>query len=203
MLAALVWAFVYFGSSEGDPDPAPVEYADDAQEAVPVDEAQILEASEVQTDQVETGPVVETNDGQESPEPDVAPIPQPAESPRPAPEPRAERVADGQEKSEAVGTVSAFYAALGRGDGASAARLVIPSKRASGPLSAGALTRYYSSFRRPLRLRDATAIDSDTVRVTYDYVLPDGRTCQGRASVEVVGSGEETLVRSIRTQGPC
>jgi hypothetical protein len=99
--------------------------------------------------------------------------------------------------------VSAFYAALGRGDGGSAARLVIPSKRASGPLSAGALTRYYSSFRRPLRLRDATAIDGDTVQVTYDYVLPDGRTCQGRASVEVVGSGEETLIRSIRTQGPC
>ena len=203
LLAALVGAFVYFGSSEGDPDPAVVEYADDAQEAVAVDDAQILEASEAQTDRLETSPVVDTNDTQSIAEPDVAPVPRPAEAPRPAAEPPAEQIDDGEGNSGAVATVSAFYAALGRGDGGSAARLVIPSKRASGPLSAGALTRYYSSFRRPLRLRDATAIDGDTVRVTYDYVLPDGRTCQGRASVEVVGSGEETLVRSIRTQGPC
>ena len=203
VLAALVGAFVYFGSSEGDPDPAGVEYAGDAEDAVAVDDAQILEASEAQTDRFEASPAVDTNDTRALAEPDIAPVPRPAETARPAPEQPAEPTDDGEGSAGAVGTVSAFYAALGRGDGASAARLVIPSKRASGPLSAGALTRYYSSFRRPLRLRDATAIDGDTVRVSYDYVLPDGRTCQGRASVEVVGSGEETLVRSIRTQGPC
>ena len=204
VLAALVGAFVYFGSSDRDPAPAPVEYADDVKEAVPVDRAPILEGSGgAQSDQFETRPVIDANASPEVAEPGAAPDRQPGVDPRPAAERPAEQAEDGDGSPEALSTVSAFYAALGRGDGASAARLVIPSKRASGPLSAGALTRYYSSFRRPLRIRDATAVDGDTVRVTYDYVLPDGRTCQGRASVDVVGSGEETLVRSIRTQGPC
>jgi hypothetical protein len=102
-----------------------------------------------------------------------------------------------------VAAVRSFYGALSRGDGASAAQFVVPGKRSSGPLSGAALSRYYSSFRRPLRLRSVAPVDANRVRVAYDYVLADGRLCQGQAIVDVVQSGGKGLVGGIRTQGPC
>jgi len=105
--------------------------------------------------------------------------------------------------TSAVATVRAFYAALSAGDGGSAAQWVVPSKRRSGPLSAGALSRYYSSFRRPLRVRSIAPGNGNSVRVSYDYVLADGRLCRGAAAVDLVQSGGRSLVRSIRTAGPC
>lgn len=100
----------------------------------------------------------------------------------------------------AVDTVRSFYSALGQGDGASAARHVVPSKRRSGPLSAGQLTRYFSSMRRPLRVRRIAPVDDDRVRIGYDYVLPDGRLCRGDALVDVDSDGQ---ISRIRTRGPC
>jgi hypothetical protein len=100
-------------------------------------------------------------------------------------------------------TVRAFYSALSAGDGNSAARLVVPAKRGSGPLSAGALSRYYSSFRRPLRLRSVSPVDANTVRVSYDYVLADGRVCRGQAAVDVVQRDGRSQISGIRTRGPC
>jgi hypothetical protein len=118
-------------------------------------------------------------------------------------EPPNNEAATPANETSALTTVRSFYAALGSGDGASAAQLVVPAKRQSGPLSAGALSRYYSSFRRPLRVRRVSPVDANTVRVAYDYVLADGRLCEGRAVANVVQSGDRTLVSSIRTQGPC
>lgn len=103
----------------------------------------------------------------------------------------------------AAEAVRAFYSALGAGDGTSAARLVVPEKRQSGPLSAGALSRYYSSFRRPLKVRSVTQSSAKTTRVVYDYVLADGRLCRGEAAVEVVQRDGSSLLSRIRTQGPC
>jgi outer membrane biosynthesis protein TonB len=154
-----------------------------------------------------------------SPAPQPAPQPAPEPAPQPAP-PRAAapeaqpEVADRPEvppadkseaeaEADAADTVQAFYSALSAGDGASAARFVIPAKRGSGPLSAGALTRYYSSFRRPLRLRRVVPVNADTVRVAYDYVLADGRVCRGQAAVDVVHRDGRSLVSGIRTRGPC
>ena len=141
--------------------------------------------------------------------------PEPREQPSP-PEPRDAPAADTREEqapepepapagggASALATVRAFYGALAAGNGASAAQLVVPAKRQSGPLSAGALTRYYSSFRRPLRVRGVTPVDENTVRVAYDYVLADGRLCRGQSSVNLVESGGRRLVSGIRTQGPC
>ena len=147
--------------------------------------------------------------------PSAAPVP--AQRRTSAPQPRAEGgqttpateadppggASAAASNTNALQTVSAFYAALGEGDGASASSLVVPSKRRSGPLSAGELTRYFSSFRRPLRVRSATALDEDTVRVAYDYVLPGGRLCRGQAVVDVVASGERALISRIRSRGPC
>ncbi len=127
---------------------------------------------------------------------DATPPPAPEDAPPPAPEEEAGG-------SGGVATVRAFYSALSRGDGASAAQHVVAGKRQSGPLSAGALSRYYSSFRRPLRIRGMTPVDANTVRVSYDYVLSDGRLCQGQATVNVVQSGGRGLVSGISTRGPC
>jgi hypothetical protein len=153
-----------------------------------------------------------------TPAPTVAPAPAPAprevaaaQTPRPpvaAPAARAPAEAPAPQPasgdaSGAAATVRSFYSALSGGNGAAAAQHVIPGKRGSGPLSAGSLTRYYSSFRRPLRIRSVTPVDADTVRVAYDYVLSDGRLCQGQASVNVVQSGGRSLVSGIRTRGPC
>jgi hypothetical protein len=117
------------------------------------------------------------------------------------PEQSTARPATGGE--DALTTVRAFYAALSAGDGASAAQLVIPGKRQNGPLSARELSRYFSSFRRPLQVRRVTPVDANTVQVAYDYVLADGRLCEGVASVDVVQSGDKRLVSGIRTRGPC
>jgi hypothetical protein len=148
------------------------------------------------------------------PEPAAPPAPQPAPPRAAAPEgqpavadrseapPAAETVAEDDDFG-ASDTVRAFYSALSAGDGTSAARFVIPAKRRSGPLSAAALTRYYSSFRRPLRVRGVTPVDANTVRVAYDYVLADGRVCHGQAAVDVVQREGRSLVSGIRTRGPC
>jgi outer membrane biosynthesis protein TonB len=194
------------GDPETDPGPATTEEPSEPPAAESIDD----------------GAVPET---EPSASPAAQPEPQPAAqlaarpAPRPAP-PRAAapqaqpEVADRPEappadkseaeaEADAVDAVQAFYSALSAGDGASAARFVIPAKRGSGPLSAGALTRYYSSFRRPLRVRRVVPVNADTVRVAYDYVLADGRVCRGQAAVDVVHRGGRSLVSGIRTRGPC
>jgi hypothetical protein len=141
--------------------------------------------------------------------PQVRPVaaPQPREvaiaQVRPAAAPEREAPAATGGGGSGAATVRSFYSALSRGDGASAAQLVVPAKRQSGPLSGRQLSAYFSSFRRPLRVRGVTPVDGNTVRVSYDYVLGDGRLCQGNATVNLVQSGDRSLVSGIRTQGPC
>ena len=147
----------------------------------------------------------------DGPGPVPAPVPATPVETAAAAEPREAATADAPAAtptaaaggSSSLATVRAFYSELSRGNGASAAQFVVPAKRQSGPLSGPALSRYFSSFRRPLRVRSATPVDANTVRVAYDYVLGDGRLCQGEAMVDVVQSGEQRLVSGIRTRGPC
>lgn len=225
LLACIVIAgfllYTYLSSERG------AEYPDKGTQLSPAD-AELLEdpqtdSSPATTEEPSEPPAAESiDDGAVSEsEPAASPASQPAPqpAPRPAP-PRAAapqaqpEVADSPEappadkseaeaEADAADTVQAFYSALSAGDGASAARFVIPAKRGSGPLSAGALTRYYSSFRRPLRLRRVVPVNGDTVRVAYDYVLADGRVCRGQAAVDVVHRGGRSLVSGIRTRGPC
>ena len=55
-------------------------------------------------------------------------------------------------RATARGTVTQFYEALGRADGPAAAEAVVPEKRAHGPLSADAITQFYSRLAEPLAL---------------------------------------------------
>lgn len=174
-----------------------------------------VDADVATTDEPAERPAAASVDDRAGPEPVAVTAPRIAPQRAAAPEAEPVPVDDGQDEPEAPraeaedegadpsDTVRAFYGALSAGDGTSAAQLVIPAKRRSGPLSAGALSRYYSSFRRPLRLRSVAPVDADTVRVAYDYVLADGRVCRGRAAVDVVQRYGRSLVGGIRTQGPC
>lgn len=99
--------------------------------------------------------------------------------------------------------VREFYSALGEGDGSRAAAVVIPEKREEGPLSAGELTRFYSSLRAPLRLTRVDPINDNTVFVRYQFVTPDDRLCSGSATVTTTHRDGDTLVRGIRTFNGC
>jgi hypothetical protein len=222
LLASIVIAgfllYTYF-SSERD-----VEYSGKGTELSPAD-ASLLGDPEADADAATTqepdAPTAEAGSDDEgaAPEPEAdptassaserapqrpaAPVAQPADVADEPEEPRAARTPLADDDAGAADTVRAFYLALSAGDGSSAAQLVIPAKRRSGPLSAGALTRYYSSFRRPLRVQSLTPVDANTVRVAYDYVLSDGRVCRGQAMVNVVQGDRRSLVSSINTRGPC
>jgi hypothetical protein len=221
LLAGIVIAgfllYTYLSSERG------AEYPSKGPELSSAD-ADLLGNPEADADETTTREPVEPS-GAETTDDRVAPEPKPAASPSPerapartaAPEARPPAEAARSEEpaatspepeddnagTSAAQTVSAFYAALSAGDGRSAAQFVIPAKRRSGPLSAGELSRYYSSFRRPLRVRSLTALDANTVRVAYDYVLADGRACRGQAAVDVVQRDGRSLVSGIRTRGPC
>ena len=99
--------------------------------------------------------------------------------------------------------VREFYRALGEGDGARAAEVVVPEKRAEGPLSAGELTRFYSSLRAPLRLTQIDPINDNTVFVRYQFVTADNRLCSGSATVATARRDGDTLVRAIRAFNGC
>src|SRR5580704_10848921 len=61
------------------------------------------------------------------------------------------------EYGTAATTIRAFYAALHDGQGEIASRMVVPEKRASGPLSTGQLTKFYGQLRVPIELTDISA----------------------------------------------
>jgi hypothetical protein len=99
--------------------------------------------------------------------------------------------------------VREFYSALGEGDGARAAALVVPERRHAGPLSARELTKVYGSLRTPLRITKIDPIDDNTVFVRYQFVTPDDHVCLGAATVDTASRNGDTLVRGIRTINGC
>jgi hypothetical protein len=106
-------------------------------------------------------------------------------------------------RTPAAGAVREFYAALGQGDGAKAAAVVAPEAREDGPLSAGALTQYYSSLRVPIRVTKIDPIDGDKVFVRYQFVTRDDHLCLGSATVDTTQRDGGTLIRAIRTFDGC
>jgi hypothetical protein len=112
--------------------------------------------------------------------------------------------AAGSAEFNTVATVQAFYNALGSGRYEFAGNLVIPAKRSSGPLSAPAMARYYSTFERPLQLTGTRRVGATSVIANYNYVLPGGRRCSGEAVVDLVpGEDGAALIERIRTVNPC
>jgi hypothetical protein len=103
----------------------------------------------------------------------------------------------------AMTTVQAFYLALAAGSGEEAARFVIPGKRASGPLSAKAITGFYGNMDEPLTLIDVVRSQSDEFRVRYTFVARAPRRCDGVAIVRTTQIGNENFIASIKALNGC
>lgn len=107
---------------------------------------------------------------------------------------------DGGDGAEA--TVRAFYAAVGRADGAAASALVVPEKRARGPYAADEITRFYGSLAVPLAVASVERRD-DGVLVRYGFTTAGGRRCDGRAVVRVTLRDGRPLIEAIRALDGC
>jgi hypothetical protein len=103
--------------------------------------------------------------------------------------------------ASALAVVQDFYRALGQGDGAHAAADVVPEKRA-GNYAAAALTGYYGSMARPLKLVSATAAGS-VVAVRYSFTDAHGRACDGAANVLTTNRGGVQLISAIQALNGC
>ncbi|HLZ83690.1 MAG TPA: hypothetical protein VKQ54_08995 [Caulobacteraceae bacterium] len=99
--------------------------------------------------------------------------------------------------------VREFYRALGEGDGARAAAVVVPERRDEGSLSAGELTRFSSSLRAPIRVTRIEPVNDETVFVSYQFVTADNRLCTGTARVNTSHRDGDTLVQGIRAFNGC
>ena len=89
-----------------------------------------------------------------------------------------------------------FYRALSSGDGASAAALVTPAKRAQGPLSGAAMSAFFRSLTEPLALHSVRQLDDRSVEARYSYRA--GRSiCDGRALITMESPERGAVIRSI------
>ena len=107
-----------------------------------------------------------------------------------------------EEYGTGASTVRAFYYALGAGDGAAAAAFVVAEKRAKGPFSAGALTRFYGSLAEPLELLDVSALGADRYRVRYRFTSGAGR-CDGLAEVTTTRRDGRFYIQRIKALNGC
>ena len=99
-------------------------------------------------------------------------------------------------------TVRAFYAALGRGDGAEASAQVVPEKRGSPTYSADAMSRFYGALPQPIRLTRIEPVDSSSFRVSYRYAA--GKTpCNGEAVIAIARREGRSFIQSIRALRGC
>lgn len=99
--------------------------------------------------------------------------------------------------------VTEFYRKLEIADGEAASSYVIPEKRQAGPLSAPAITSFYSGLQEPLQLDDVRAISGGQVAVRYTYKSKHGRMCAGRALVTLAEQNGEHLIKSITARDRC
>jgi hypothetical protein len=134
---------------------------------------------------------------------DQAPALATRDRPTPAPLAPAAPMAPLPDTAQSMAVTRAFYEALGEADGARAASLVIPERRAAGPLSAPRISSFYSMLAAPLRLTSIRPVEPGTVAVRYQYVLPNGRICSGAAHVDTARRADQVMIRAIHTSGDC
>ena len=99
--------------------------------------------------------------------------------------------------------VRAFYAALAASAGDQAASLIVPSKREAGPLSATAISSFYSRLEQPLELLAIESTGPDTYLVRYRYKAPRSAICNGRAIVTTTTVSGSTLISHINALDGC
>jgi hypothetical protein len=106
-------------------------------------------------------------------------------------------------ETSALGIATTFYEALGRADGNEAAKMLVPEKRTNGPLSAEAITQFYSRLAGPLNLIEIAEVDAQTVRARYRYRTAAGRLCDGHSLVTLRSLGGVALIERVRALNNC
>ncbi len=109
----------------------------------------------------------------------------------------------GPSADESLRATQTFYQALGRADGYRAASVVVPEKRRQGPLSADAISRFYSGLRDPLRLTRLDAVSDHAVVAHYTFVTRDGSVCRGAAQVTTANRDGQVYVQGVRALNGC
>ncbi|RVA09904.1 hypothetical protein EN932_21180 [Mesorhizobium sp. M7A.F.Ca.US.002.01.1.1] len=106
------------------------------------------------------------------------------------------------EYGTAATTVRAFYYALADGNGDQAAQYVIPEKRNRGPLSASAISAFYSNLAKPLQLVSLEPQTRGRFLARYTFERKS-QTCVGRSVVETTRRNGKNLISSIRALDGC
>ena len=106
------------------------------------------------------------------------------------------------EYGTAATTVRTFYEVLGDGQGAAAAQMIVPEKRASAAFSPAALTRFYGGLVRPVRLLSIARASAGSYLVRYSYATRT-RACAGRAMVTTVNRAGRAYIAGIRALDGC
>lgn len=106
-------------------------------------------------------------------------------------------------EAEAVEIVKRFYAALGRADGDTAFRLVVPERRGNGPYAPEAITRFYAGLPERLTLISAQMSNADVVHVRYRYRKPAGALCEGAAAVSTRPTLQGPRIARIKPFNGC
>lgn len=104
---------------------------------------------------------------------------------------------------EPAAIVRSFYEALGRADGRSASGLVVPERRASGPYSPEAISRFYASLAEPLRVVSIRPLDGSEVEARYRYRKGSGAVCDGAAVATVSRTAGGTFIARIKPLNGC
>ena len=97
--------------------------------------------------------------------------------------------------------VRRFYEALGVGDGARAAAVVVPEKRARN-FSPEAMSRFYGSLVEPLRLVSISPREARVFVAKYEY-RTSSRVCDGEAEVTVEDRSDRWYISGIKSKSGC
>lgn len=98
-------------------------------------------------------------------------------------------------------TVRQFYEALGDGDGARAAAMIVPEKRVK-RFAPEAMTRFFGSLAEPLRLISVTSKEPQKFVAEYTYRAAK-RECNGVTEVSVQRRQDRWYIESIKSMSGC
>ena len=97
--------------------------------------------------------------------------------------------------------VRAFYTALGRGDGATASKLVVP-ERQTGHFDPQAMTKFFSSLSKPLQSLGVEPAGQNSYQATYTYVATT-KVCNNSVVVSLTKRNAQYLIQNIDSRGGC
>ena len=97
--------------------------------------------------------------------------------------------------------VRAFYTALGHGDGTTAAKLVVPENQ-TGHFDPQGMTKFFSSFAKPLQLISVAPYGQNAYQATYTY-LATTKVCNNSVIVTLTKRNGQYLIQSIDSRGGC